>query len=285
MCIRDRSPYRGRKTTETKEIYGQKSQYLPSEPTSGLNCIYSIYLLTLLLPSHYVLLLSALETYGASKLHPRHRYGPVTPSPPAPCFLAVSLKRDTLRIVATCVANETIFWSRRSFTTPFLAMDPPSPPPTTLAASGSLKLLQTPKTFHRWRGMFGRVSVCRRTHFADERIVLTIARLEGKGSWSIVISAASPQVYLCACGFAWVTSGMMDVSLFSRFGASRRPPLLMTMSIRRFLSVVKGSPLSTWNSYFASQPWDPEVYLQIVFTMILCCSWLRNSVYSMRSVY
>ena len=37
----------------------------------------------------------------------------------------------------------------------------------------------------------------------------------------------------------------MDLSLYSRFGASRIP-LLMTMSIRRFLSEVNSSPLSTW---------------------------------------
>ena len=37
-----------------------------------------------------------------------------------------------------------------------------------------------------------------------------------------------------------------DLSLYSLLGASRRLPLLMTMPIRRFLSAVNGSPLSTW---------------------------------------
>ena len=37
------------------------------------------------------------------------------------------------------------------------------------------------------------------------------------------------------------------MSLYSQFGASRRPPLLMTMSISRFLSAVNGSPLSPWS--------------------------------------
>ena len=48
------------------------------------------------------------------------------------------------------VVNETI-WSRRFFITPFLPVDPPSLPPTTLAANWSMNLLpypETPKAFH-----------------------------------------------------------------------------------------------------------------------------------------
>ena len=59
-----------------------------------------------------------------------------------------------------------------------------------------------------------------------------------------MISAAFPQVYL----HLWVcvgTSSRMDLSLHYRFGASRRPPLLVMMSFRRFLSALNGWPLAT----------------------------------------
>ena len=67
-------------------------------------------------------------------------------------------------------------------------------------------------------------------------------------SRSIVISAASPQGYPSACGSAWVTFSRIDLSLYSRFGASRRPHLL-AMSFRRFSSAVNGSPFSTLRGY------------------------------------
>ena len=66
-----------------------------------------------------------------------------------------------------------------------------------------------------------------------------------------MVSAASPQEYLRL----WVymsdlQPSRMDFyllfSLYSRFGASRRPPLPMKMPTRRFLPAVNGSPPSTW---------------------------------------
>ena len=61
-----------------------------------------------------------------------------------------------------------------------------------------------------------------------------------------MISTTTSYMCTCVCGSEWVTSSKMDLALYSLFGASRGFPILMTMSIRRFLSAVNGSPLSTW---------------------------------------
>lgn len=71
--------------------------------------------------------------------------GSVPASPPRLLFaswrsLCGTLDRDTLREMGTCVATETSC-DRRSFSILFLAADLPSPPPLTLAASWSIKLL------------------------------------------------------------------------------------------------------------------------------------------------
>ena len=96
-------------------------------------------MLPLLLPSHYMLLYFLL-------LNPKPRPGSIPkpslrvchPPPPAHSFLLASwsLKRDTLREMVTCVVTETICRTR-SFTIPFLAIDPPSLPPTTLLQPAS----------------------------------------------------------------------------------------------------------------------------------------------------
>ena len=120
---------------------------LLSEPTSGLNTIYSIscpYSFPLI--TCFYFLVGILSRIQAS--FPRHRYGSVTPLPVPSCFLAVpkvELEARHPPRMANCVVTETIR-SRRSFATSFLAVDPPSLPPTTLAASWSMKLLpSTPR--------------------------------------------------------------------------------------------------------------------------------------------
>ena len=82
--------------------------------------------------------------------------------PPSPCHGCVSitlspltlaswqssscsLKRDTLREREICAHTKTI-GNRRSFIAPFIGIDPPSLPPTTLDASWSVKQLpSTPR--------------------------------------------------------------------------------------------------------------------------------------------
>ena len=115
-----------------------------------MNSIYSICCPCSFPFITYVFLLSSLKNpkrYPSSIPTPSVwvRHGSVIPSPPArSCFLAVPKlelearhppQNGDLRVV-----TETT-WSRRSFTTPCLVMDPPSLPPTTLVASWSTKLL------------------------------------------------------------------------------------------------------------------------------------------------
>ena len=121
---------------------------LPCEPNSGLN--YLRHFLPLLLPSHYVFVLSSLiNPKPYPKLHP-HAIG-MGLSSSLPLLLASwqslswILKRDTLFEMASCVVTGTS-WSRRSFSTSFFTVDPPSLPPITIAASWSMNLLpSTPR--------------------------------------------------------------------------------------------------------------------------------------------
>ena len=92
-------------------------------------------------PSFYMP--SLLNSYSTSILHPHaivvSAYHPF-PGPSCTSWRSrsCSLKWDTRVEMATCVDTETICKSR-SFNTPRLDMDPPSLPPTTLAASWLMK--------------------------------------------------------------------------------------------------------------------------------------------------
>ena len=122
---------------------------VPSEPTSGLNSIYSICR-----PCSFPFLTCSYFLFLNPRPHPSSIPTPLVwvchPHPPsAPsCFLAVpklELEARHPLEMASCVVTETT-WSRCSFTTPFRAIDHPSLPPTTLAASWSMKLmLSTPR--------------------------------------------------------------------------------------------------------------------------------------------
>ena len=118
---------------------------VPSEPTSGLNSIYSICR-----PCSFPFLTCSYFLFLNPRPHPSSIPTPLVwvchPHPPsAPsCFLAVpklELEARHPLEMASCVVTETT-WSRCSFTTPFFVIGPPSLPHMTLAASRSMKLLR-----------------------------------------------------------------------------------------------------------------------------------------------
>ena len=115
-----------------------------------------------------------------------------------------------------------MIWKRRSLQTPFLASDDPSVPPTNacghLVNQVAAFLSEAPKAFHREGGEF--IAALAEGHLSRSRLVAALARL--------IIGSSQP------------------VSVIPAAVASRRPPLSITISIRKSLSALKGAPFSTW---------------------------------------
>lgn len=78
-------------------------------------------------------------------------------------------------------------------------------------------------------------------HVPDS-LVLLLARLGGRGRYSIVVSVAPSQVYLRLGVYFGYISSRIDLPRYSRFGPPQRSPLLKTISILGLLSAVKRLP-------------------------------------------
>ena len=79
-------------------------------------------------------------------------------------------------------------------------------------------------------------------HVPDS-LVLLLARLGGRGRYSIVVSVAPSQVYLRLGVYFGYISSRIDLPRYSRFGPPQRSPFLKTTSILGLRSAVKGSPI------------------------------------------
>ena len=97
--------------------------------------------------------------------------------------LSWSLKRDTLREMATGVVTEMICSGRYLFTTPSSPLVLRQFPPTALAASWSMKLLPLPRGAQSFLPLKWQVcgSVLR-GHMFGTSVLLTLARLGGRGN-------------------------------------------------------------------------------------------------------
>ena len=104
-------------------------------------------------------------------------------------------------------------------------------------------LSQAAKAFHRKGGKFKAALV--KGHVSWTSVVLALSRLGGSSCGSIAGRAAVLQVYLCLRVGVGNIQEYSFLLRYSEDGALVRAPGLMTISMLKFLSPVKGAPLST----------------------------------------
>ena len=165
------------KTPGKKRNQCKRSRYLLCLLSSILRLRYSVdYFRSLFHLSICSLCYIIIKSKPAPKLPPHAIDVDLSPPCPFPCpFLAIpklEFRARHLLEMATCVVTETIL-SRRYFATPFLPIDPPYFPPTTIAASWSKSCCPLPRVAESFSPLKCKVSdsMRQRTHVSYENSV------------------------------------------------------------------------------------------------------------------